>query len=102
MVVYCVSVQVKPPHVQDFRKATKENHLETLKEMGNLRFDVLQSEEDPANFMLYEVYRSDAAVIAHKETQHYKTWKETVAPWMARDRQGTKYTPLYPKSEESW
>jgi len=102
MVVYCVSVQVKPGHEEDFRMATKANHVETRKEMGNLRFDVLQGEDDPGRFMLYEVYRSDEAVKAHKETRHYKVWRNAVAPWMARDREGVKFSPLYPREEQEW
>lgn len=102
MLVYSVSVLVKTGYEEDFMKATRINHQETRKEMGNLRFDVLQSEDDPCLFLLYEVYRSDEAVKAHKQTRHYKVWREQVAPWMSRDRQGTKFNPLYPSSEESW
>lgn len=102
MIVYSVSVEVKDGREEDFRKATKKNHVETRKEMGNLRFDVLQSAEDPRQFVLYEVYRSEEAVTAHKETAHYKAWRETVAPWMARDRKGTKFIPLYPAGESEW
>ena len=102
MVVYSVSVLVKNGFEDNFIKATKINHLETLKEMGNLRFDVLQSGEDPCLFMLYEVYRSDEAVMAHKETRHYKVWRKKVAPWMARDRKGEKFSSLYPMADEAW
>jgi len=102
MVVYSVSVLVKIGYEDNFIKASRANHLETLKEMGNLRFDILQSDEDPCLFTLYEVYRSDEAVKAHKQTKHYKEWRDAVAPWMARDRQGTKFTALYPSSEEAW
>ena len=102
MIIYSVSVLVEPGYENDFIKATKINHKETRKEMGNLRFDVLQSEEIPSLFELYEVYRSEEAVKAHKETRHYKKWRDTVAPWMARDRKGVKFTPLYPAAEEEW
>jgi len=102
MIVYSVSILVKSGFENDFIKATKVNHKETRKEMGNMRFDVLQSDENPCLFELYEVYRSDEAVMAHKETRHYKDWRDTVAPWMARDRQGVKYAALYPKADEEW
>ncbi len=102
MIVYSVSVLVKSGFENDFIKATKINHKETRKEMGNMRFDILQSDENPGLFELYEVYRSEEAVMAHKETRHYKEWRDTVAPWMARDRQGVKYAALYPKADEEW
>ena len=102
MVVYCVSVLVKDGFTEDFRKAVKVNARETIKEMGNLRFDVLQSDEDPREFMLYEVYRSEEAVKAHKETRHYKEWRDTVEPWMAQPRRGRRFTPVHPTDEEKW
>lgn len=102
MIVYNVSVQVKEGFEDNFRKATKLNHMETRKEKGNLRFDVIQSESDSCHFVLYEVYRSEEAVTAHKATAHYMKWRETVAPWMARDRNGEKFSVLYPKEESEW
>ena len=102
MVVYCVSVHVTAGHEEDFRDATKINHERTRTEPGNLRFDVLQSQTDPTHFTLYEVYRSEDAVAAHKATEHYRCWRDTVAPWMARDRQGERFVPLYPSDARDW
>ena len=62
----------------------------------------MQSDENSCRFMLYEIYRSDEAVKAHKETKHYKVWRDKVAPWMALDRKGEKFLPLYPLAEEEW
>ena len=102
MVVYSVSVYVKAGHEEDFRRATRINHEQTRTEPGNLRFDVLQSRTDPTRFMLYEVYRSQDAVAAHKATEHYQQWRDTVAPWMARDRHGEQFAPLFPTDEQDW
>ena len=102
MVVYCVNVYVKEGFDEDFLKATLVNHRETRKEKGNLRCDVLQSPQDKKVFLLYEVYRSDEAVDIHKTTKHYKKWRETVAPWMDKDRVGIKFNPLAPTGEENW
>lgn len=57
MYVVCVTVHVAPEHVESFIQATLENARESRKEPGNVRFDVLQAEADPAQFFLYEVYR---------------------------------------------
>ena len=45
MIVTCVHVQVKPEHVDDFIFATVRNHAESVKEPGNMRFDVLQKRD---------------------------------------------------------
>jgi len=102
MVVYCVNVFVKEEHVRDFIDATVENHENTVKEPGNLRFDVLQHENDPTRFLLYEVYESPEAVEEHKRTAHYLKWRETVADWMAKPREGIKYSVIRPLDESMW
>jgi autoinducer 2-degrading protein len=96
MHVTLVEVHVKREHVEDFIGATRVNHEASIREPGNLRFDILQSDDDPARFVLYEAYRSAADASAHKETAHYLTWRERVAAWMAEPRRGVRYTGLFP------
>jgi autoinducer 2-degrading protein len=79
MTVTCVHVQVKPEEIDRFIKATTENHIESVKEPGNLRFDILQQADDPCRFVLYEAYESDDSAAAHKSTPHYLRWRDTVA-----------------------
>ncbi len=102
MIVACVYVHVKPEHVDDFIRATEANHRNTIQEPGALRFDVLQQADDPARFVLYEVYRDEAGAAAHKETAHYAAWRDAVAPWMAEPRQGVKHRALFPESADAW
>ena len=102
MLVVCVHVHVKPEHRAAFVEASRENARNTIKEPGNLRFDVLQQADDPNRFVLYEVYRDEAGAKAHKETSHYARWAETVAPWMAEPRKGIRYAPLFPENARQW
>ncbi|MEJ6952372.1 antibiotic biosynthesis monooxygenase [Natronospora cellulosivora (SeqCode)] len=102
MLVYVVEVKVKEENIEDFKKATIANHKGTIKEPGNYRFDVLQSKEDPKRFTLYEVYESEEAVVAHKETAHYLKWRETVADWMAAPRKGIKHEVIAPEGDNQW
>jgi len=96
MTATLVHVQVKPEFINAFIEITQENHENSVKERGNLRFDILQDATDPGKFILYEVYVSEAAAAAHKETAHYAKWRDTVAPWMASPRQGLKHKLLFP------
>lgn len=89
-------VQVVSEHVDDFIRASVANHEASIKEPGNMRFDVLQSEQDPSRFMLYEAYQSKEDAAAHKNTAHYKVWRDTVAEWMAEPRIGIAYKGLKP------
>ncbi len=102
MLVVCVHVHVLPEHCDDFIQATLDNARNTVREPGNLRFDVIRQLDDPTRFVLYEVYRDEAGAAAHKETAHYARWRDTVAPWMAEPRQGIKYEALFPDAESRW
>jgi autoinducer 2-degrading protein len=96
MFVTIVHVKVKPEHLEEFIEATTKNHHQSVKEPGNIRFDMLQLAEDPTRFALYEAYEDQASSAAHKETAHYLEWRETVANWMAEPREGVKYNGLLP------
>ncbi len=97
MVVTTVIVYVKPENINDFIEASSKNHEASIKEPGNMRFDVLQCATEPARFLLYEAYESEAAAAAHKKTEHYLKWREEVAGWMAKPRQGISYEAICPK-----
>ena len=96
MYVTVVYVHVKPEHVAHFIEAIRDNHEHSVLEPGNLRFDVLQSVDDPTRFVLYEAYRDEAAAKAHKDTAHYLAWRATAEGWMAEPRQGVRYDGLFP------
>ncbi len=96
MHVTLVHVRVKPEVVDAFIAATRANHVASIAEPGNRRFDVLQSPDDPTRFILYEAYLSAADAAAHKETAHYVAWRETVAGMMAEARRGEAMTGLFP------
>jgi autoinducer 2-degrading protein len=96
MLVVHVHVQVKPEYVEAFQKASLENARHSVKEPGIARFDVLQQKEDPTQFLLNEVYRDAEAPSQHKETAHYKLWRDTVAPMMAEPRTSVKFVNLLP------
>ena len=99
MYVTVVYVHVKPEHVADFIESMRANHEGSVREPGNLRFDLLQSADDPARFVIYEAYRDEAGAKAHKETPHYLRWRDTVASWMAETRVGVRYDGLFPADE---
>ncbi len=94
MIANLVSVHVKADCIEQFKEITAYNHENTRKEAGNVRFDILQCREDPARFTMYEVFADEAAAAFHKTTEHYKKWRDTVAPYMAEPRSAVSTIPL--------
>ena len=96
-----VHVHVKPDQIEAFKLATIENAQNSLKEPGIARFDVIQRQDDPAKFILVEVYRTAEDSARHKETAHYPKWRDAVAPMMAEPRTSYKFTNIFP-DEQGW
>jgi (4S)-4-hydroxy-5-phosphonooxypentane-2,3-dione isomerase len=101
MLIVHVQARVKPDTVDAFKAATVENARQSVKEPGVARFDVVQQEDDPTRFVLVEAYRTADGAAAHKETAHYQTWRDAVAPMMAEARSSVKYTDVFP-APEGW
>ncbi len=101
MFIVHVFVRVKPEHVEAFQAATLENARNSVREPGIARFDIIQQQDDPARFLLVEVYRTLDDPAKHKETAHYQKWRDTVADMMAEPRTSVKYTNVFP-DEQGW
>src|SRR5260370_16944114 len=96
MLIVHVHVCVKPECVEAFKHATMANARESVREPGIARFDVLQRQDDPTQFVLVEAYRHAEAPAAHKETKHYQAWRDAVAPMMAQPRARVKFENVFP------
>jgi autoinducer 2-degrading protein len=94
MIVVLVHVRVLPEYVDEFCRATLLNAENSRLESGVARFDAIRQQDDPTRFVLVEAYRSADAVAAHKETAHYKAWRDRVEPMMAEPRAGVKHTAV--------
>jgi (4S)-4-hydroxy-5-phosphonooxypentane-2,3-dione isomerase len=95
-----VHIHVKPEFVEGFKQATLENAAKSVREAGNIRFDILQQAEDPTRFVLVEIYRTPEASAAHKETAHYKLWRDAVMKMMAEPRQGIRFVNIFPQDAD--
>jgi len=101
MLIVHVHVHVKSECIEAFKAASMENARNSVKEPGIVRFDVVQQVDDPARFVLIEVYRAVDDSVRHKETAHYAIWRDAVAEIMAEPRFSIKYDNVFP-GEEDW
>ncbi|MDY0091078.1 MAG: putative quinol monooxygenase [Candidatus Vecturithrix sp.] len=101
MLIVFVHVHAKPECVEAFKAASVENARQSIREPGIARFDVIQQMDDPAHFVLIEVYRSSDDPAKHKETAHYQTWRDTVAEMMVETRQSVRYVNIFP-DDQGW
>lgn len=96
-----VFVHVKSDQIDAFEAATVANARNSVQESGIARFDVVQQLDDPTRFVLVEVYRTPDDPARHRETAHYKAWRDTVEPMMAEPRTNIKYANVFP-GDSGW
>ncbi len=99
MYVTIVHIHVKPDHVDDFIEAIRANCAQSILEPGNMRFDSLQSVDDPTRFVTYMAYTDEAAAKGHRETAHYRAFRDQVEDWMVSPRQNLRYNGIFPASD---
>ena len=101
MHIVLVQIHIKSEFRETFIQASLENARQSLQEPGVQRFDFLQQQDDPDRFVLVEVYRLPEDQAKHRETEHYKSWRDAVAEMMVEPRVGVKYNNLYP-ADAAW
>lgn len=100
MFVTLVHCHVKPEAVDAFIDACRANHEGSIREPGNVRFDLIQQADDPTRFILYEWYADEDGAKAHKDTAHYLAWREATADMFEEPRHGVRYVGLAPEIPE--
>jgi len=96
MNVTLVEINIKPERVDEFMDVFRANHEGSIREPGNLRFDVLQDPDITTRFFIYEAYQNDEAVLAHKQTPHYLACVEKLDGMMSEPRKKRSFVGLLP------
>lgn len=77
MLVVLVQVTVKTEMLGEFERAILINaDAARTREPGCVRFDVSQREDDPAQWLFYEVYTDAAAFDAHRASPHFAAYQQ--------------------------
>lgn len=97
MIIVHVHVHVKLDFVKAFEAATLENARDSVREPGVVRFDVVRQDDDPAHFVLIEIYRTADDPARDKATAHYVAWRDAVESMMAEPRRSVRYYAIFPE-----
>ena len=74
----------KPGKETEFQaKMTAQAKRCLANEPGCLQFDVVQDPKNTTRFIMLEVYKDDAAIKAHQDSQHYKDFRPVTADLLA-------------------
>src|SRR5262245_4597724 len=95
MYALTVTAYVLENETETFLQKTLECALATRNESGNLRYDILQNEDNPVCFVIYEVYRSKDDFLFHRESPYAKKWKVETESIMAKPRERIRCHSIY-------
>ncbi len=81
--LHTAHLKVREDAVEPFR-ARLARHAKTsvAREPGCRSFEFHQERDDPALFLLVEVYDDEAALEAHRTSEHYLAFRADVADWV--------------------
>jgi len=95
--VTLVEINIKAARVDEFLDVFRANHEGAIQEPGNLRFDVLQDPRVKTRFFIYEAYKDEEAVMAHKKTPHYLACVDKLEELMSEPRKKRSFLGLMPE-----
>jgi (4S)-4-hydroxy-5-phosphonooxypentane-2,3-dione isomerase len=71
MLAIVVHFEAKPDKIDAFKEAIVGHATRCIeREPGCLQFDVVQDTKNPAHFAVYEIYKDQAAIDAHRATPY--------------------------------
>ena len=92
-----VKIRVKAEYREQFLEQMQADAFGSEKhEPGCLMFNVVRDSADPNVLHLFEVYRDEKAVEAHKQAPHFLKWLETTKDWLAAPLEIARGTMVYP------
>jgi len=94
MVVLAVTWMAKPAHENDVAELFRKLQVASRQEPGCLMYMVHRHKADALRFFIYEQYRDDAALEAHRQSPHFQTYAIGQLRQIAERKEGELYFPL--------
>jgi (4S)-4-hydroxy-5-phosphonooxypentane-2,3-dione isomerase len=94
MVVLAVTWMAKAGHDADVAPILAKLTEESRKEPGVLMFQAHRHKTEPRRFFIYEQYKDDAALEAHRSTAHFLQYARKDLPKVADRVEGNLFEPL--------
>jgi quinol monooxygenase YgiN len=84
--VSAVDLEIAPAQLDKFLEALRENGASTIKEPHCRQYDILQLISEPNQIHIYELYENEAAVQAHRASDHFKKYRATTKDMVVKSQ----------------
>ncbi|MBH63670.1 MAG: antibiotic biosynthesis monooxygenase [Alphaproteobacteria bacterium] len=88
-VAVLAQVDIDPAQKEAFHARVQKHAADSFaNEEGCLLFQVNVDQENPNRYVMYEIYRDQAAIEVHMNSDHMAAWRAASADWV-KDRELT-------------
>lgn len=94
MLVLAVHLTISAGHENEAIGLFHKLQAESRKEPGCLTYIVQRSRENPRHFLIYEQYKDEAALEAHRNSQHFKQYATNGVFPFVEQRQAEFFEPI--------
>ena len=94
MVVLAVTWSANPGHENEVADIFRKLQAASRQEPGCLNYTVHRHPSDPRRFFIYEQYRDEAALEAHRNSPHFQEYAVKALRNIGERVQGDLYRPL--------
>ncbi len=88
MLAIVVNFVIQPGKEADAIAALEANAAGSRQEPGCLKWEWCRHVEEPERFAIYELYRDQAAIDAHRAAPHFQDWRAATPGFMADKTSG--------------
>jgi len=96
VIVLAVVWVAKPGHENQVADVFRKLEADSRREQGCLMYIVHRHRDEPGRFFIYEQYRDDAALQAHRDSPHFQEYAVKRLAGIGDRLQGDLYLPLTP------
>ncbi len=98
MLVLAVTWMANPGKEQEVAEIFRKLEESSRQEPGCLMYIVHRHRTDPRRFFIYEQYRDEAALEAHRQSPHFQQYAVAALKDIGERLQGELYSPLFQDS----
>ncbi len=88
MLAIVVNLEIKPATEEQAIAALEANAAGSRQEPGCLKWEWSRKLDEPTHFAIYELYRDQAAIDAHRSSPHFLRWDQSLPGFMASKSSG--------------
>jgi (4S)-4-hydroxy-5-phosphonooxypentane-2,3-dione isomerase len=94
MLILAVHVTIKAGHEDEVLDSFHKLEEETRREPGCIFYVVQRSRENPQRYLVYEQYKDQAALDAHRNSTHFKKYAAEGFYRFVEQRQAELFDPI--------